>query len=63
MPLKSDVKIMKFFRYLLFSAVFVFLAVSCKKETKNIWNVEIKDSCLKTNVYILLKIKNEQTKP
>ncbi|MBH1960385.1 MAG: gliding motility protein GldB [Flavobacteriia bacterium] len=35
---------MKFFRYLLFSAVFAFGAVSCKKETKNIWNVEIKES-------------------
>ena len=43
LPLKSDVKIMKFFRYLLFSAVFVFGAVSCKKDAENIWAVEIKE--------------------
>lgn len=50
LPLKSDVKIMKFFRYLLFSAVFVFGAVSCKKDAENIWAVEIKDPAPKVEI-------------
>lgn len=50
MPLKSDVKIMKFFRYLLFSAVFVFGAVSCKKDSENIWAVEIKEPAPKVEI-------------
>lgn len=33
---------MKFFRYLLFSTVFVFSTNSCKKDTENKWQVEIK---------------------
>lgn len=50
LPLKSDVKIMKFFRYLLFSAVFVFGAVSCKKDAENIWAVEIKEPAPKVEI-------------
>ena len=38
----SDVKIMKFFRYLLFTAVFAFGISSCKKETENRWEIELK---------------------
>lgn len=34
---------MKFFRYLIISAVFIFGIISCKKESENLWNVEIKN--------------------
>ena len=34
---------MKFFRYLLFSAVFLMGMNSCKKDSENIWKVEIKN--------------------
>lgn len=49
-PLKFDVKIMKFFRYLLFSLVFVFGAISCKKDTENLWKVEIKNPAQKVEI-------------
>ncbi|MGZ5188895.1 MAG: gliding motility protein GldB-related protein, partial [Kaistella sp.] len=41
---------MKFFRYLLFSAVFVFAAVSCQKEAENIWNVDLKEAAQNVEV-------------
>ena len=41
---------MKFFRYLLFSAVFIFGAVSCKKTAENQWKVEIKKPAQKAEI-------------
>lgn len=41
---------MKFFRYLLFSCIFVFGAVACKKNPENIWEIEIEDSTKKIEI-------------
>ena len=41
---------MKFFRYLLFSTVFVLGVASCQKDAENMWNVEIKEPAPKVEV-------------
>ena len=46
---------MKFFRYLLFSGIFVFGAVACKKNPENLWEIEIKDSAKKTEIVDISK--------
>ncbi|MGZ5264859.1 MAG: gliding motility protein GldB-related protein, partial [Kaistella sp.] len=46
---------MKFFRYLLFSAVFVFAVVSCQKEAENIWNVDLKEAAQNVEVIDISK--------
>lgn len=46
---------MKFFKYLLLSAVFVFLVNSCKKNPENPWNIDLKKSDSKVEIMDISK--------
>lgn len=52
---KSDVKIMKFFRFLIISATFLLGIFSCKKNTDNPWKVEIKNPAEKAQIIDISK--------
>jgi len=53
--LKSDVKIMKFFKYVAVSSAFVFGVISCKKNPENQWKVEITNPAQKVQVVDISK--------
>ena len=52
---KSDVKIMKFFKYLLFSVAFLTGVNSCKKDSENLWKVDVKNPVEKVELIDISK--------
>ena len=54
---------MKFFRYLLFSAVFLLGMVSCKKESQNVWKVDVENPIEKIELTDISKEFYDPTVP